>query len=29
MRVKVVGLLTMPGGVMQQDVKLSPDGKLF
>jgi len=28
-REKVVGLLTLPGGGIPQDVKLSPDGKLF
>jgi YVTN family beta-propeller protein len=28
-REKVVGLLTLPGGGIPQDVKLSPDGKVF
>jgi YVTN family beta-propeller protein len=28
-REKVVGILTLPGGGIPQDVKLSPDGKLF
>jgi DNA-binding beta-propeller fold protein YncE len=26
---KVVGVLTMPGGAIPQDVKLSPDGRIF
>jgi DNA-binding beta-propeller fold protein YncE len=28
-REKVVGILTLPGGGIPQDVKLSPDGKIF
>jgi DNA-binding beta-propeller fold protein YncE len=28
-REKVVGLITMPGGAIPQDVKLSPNGKIF